>query len=293
MMAYFGRHYSTASPVLAIPPQSYYQTQLSAGTFGRYHSSPMSYSTAPSTLPTPARSGGRKRSRDEASINLEPDPQDMGCRDSEQDWSYGEGMVLIKPDKGYVADAASQSGTWLEEKNEQEHQAKRQHEAYQPEMRSHKSQRLDQSPSQTSLQSTVASSIVSSCHQSSNGNDTLVIDNFTVHLGIGWRKLSSEDHIQAAARGWAKFIENNFGLSNVTVCLESRGLQSYLVEAADGYYLFAENLRHGRLVSRSANVALQNLQLSPPNFEGPEMGLTAEKDRTNSIFPDSAMAIDS
>ncbi|EFZ01459.1 hypothetical protein X797_005382 [Metarhizium robertsii] len=291
-MANFARQYSTASPVLAIPPQPYYQTQLSAGTFGRYHPLPMSLNTAPSALIPPVRSAGRKRSRDEASINLEPDSQDVVTRGSQEYRVYGEQMISIKPDKGFVADASNQSGTWLEEKNAPEHQARCRNEASQHKIRSHKSQRLDYDLCQASLQRTTISPTSSnSCHQRPVGDDTLRIDNFTVHLGIGWRKLSSEEHIQAAARGWARFIENNFALSKVSICLESKGLQSYLVEASDGYYLFTENLRQGRLVSRTAEGALQNLQLSPPSFEGPELDLMAGGDRQSNV-PDSAMVMD-
>jgi hypothetical protein len=217
----------------------------------------------------------------------------MASEPSQGSWVYGKGMILIKPGKGYVGDASSQSGTWVEEKNYQEHQTRCLKAASQPEMRGHKSQRMEFSPSRAVFQSNAASArAANSCHPGSNGDNTLVIDNFTIHLGIGWRKMSNEEHIQAAARGWAKFIENHFGLSNVNICLEAKGLQSYLVEAADGYYLFAENLRHGRLVSRTAEGALRNLQSSPPNFEGPELDLMTRGGRQCNNLSDSTMAID-
>jgi hypothetical protein len=53
------------------------------------------------------------------------------------------------------------------------------------------------------------------------------------------------------------------------VRLESRGLQSYLVETEEGYFLFSENLRQGRLVSRDLERAMKNLQASPVNFDDP------------------------
>jgi hypothetical protein len=105
----------------------------------------------------------------------------------------------------------------------------------------------------------------------SDSSDQPVIDDFTVHLGIGWRRISEDVDIQAAARGWARYIENHYPISSVKICLESKGLQSYLVEAAEGYFLFSENLRHGRLVGRDVSAALRNLQTSPPAFEGEEM----------------------
>ncbi|KAK2603937.1 hypothetical protein QQS21_003872 [Conoideocrella luteorostrata] len=294
-MANFSHHYYTASPVLVIP-QPCYQTQLSAGTFGRHQSPLMQYNAAP-TVPaqaTPARSGGRKRSRDEASINLEPDPQPVAIDDPQKDWIYGPGMVLIKPATGYVTDASSQSGTWVEEATHEKQKAVPETQSSQLETRSHKSQRLDCAPDNSSARIPLHCAPSSRTQSNSSGNDfnnTVVIDNFTFHLGIGWRKISDDEHIQAAARGWARFIENNFGLSNVQVCLESKGLQSYLVEASEGYFLFAENLRQGRLVSRTAEGALQNLKLLPPRFEGPELVLAKSKQHVG-FFTDTAMAID-
>ncbi len=41
-----------------------------------------------------------------------------------------------------------------------------------------------------------------------------------------------------------------------------QGLSSYLVEAHEGYFLFAENLRRGRLVSRNTQRVLDNLKTS-------------------------------
>ena len=83
-----------------------------------------------------------------------------------------------------------------------------------------------------------------------------------------YTKISEDEHIQAAARGWARYIENHYPVTNAQIRLESNGLQSYLVEAAEGFFLFAENLRQGRLVSTNVEGALKNLQTSPPTFEG-------------------------
>ena len=207
---------------------------------------------------------------------------------------YGEGMVLIKPGQGYVADASSQSGTWLEEKNEQEQTAALQKKLDEnASIRSRKLQRLDEQPKEQMLGSTKVLE-GSPGLRTAHGTDpnSLVIDKFTLYLGIGWRKISDDEHIQAAARGWARFIENSFGLSKVTVYLESKGLQSYFIEAEQGYYLFAENLRCGRFVSRSVDEALQHLQQSPPVFEGPELHIGSTEQSTNGTSVDSDMMID-
>lgn len=294
-MVNFGHHYSSAAPVLTILAQPHYQTQLSAGTFGRQSLHRRLNMILPEAS-TPVPSASRKRSRDEASINLEPDQRDSSVGSSQSDWVYGEGMVIIKPDNGYVADASSQSGTWLEEKTDKELQAQEQHQLSSPDLRSHKSQRLNHSASDVFTQSSASSAMISppvTNSSSPNGESSVVIDNFTLHLGIGWREVKDDDHFQAAARGWARFIENNFGLSNVRICLESKGLQSYLVEASEGYFLFAENLRHGRLVSRTADCALRNLQTSPPTFDGLELQILARDEAQPPAAPmDAEMVID-
>ncbi|KAI9149139.1 hypothetical protein HJFPF1_11187 [Paramyrothecium foliicola] len=260
-MASFGRQFS-GSPVLTMSPQHSLQTPLPRAHFPR-RPSPRPFSSYPATQRTTS-SVGRKRSRDEASANLESD-----APMSQDDWTYGEGMVLIKAGPSYVPDASSQSGTWVDEKlsNTLDSQGSQVAEASQ---RSHKSQRLDRdasiSPTSTPISETAAPFGVAVPPLGANGGP--VVDDFTLQLGIGWRKISSDEHIQAAARGWARYIENHYPISNVRVSLESRGLQSYLVEANEGFFLFDENLRQGRLVSQDAQRALQHLQCTPPTFDG-------------------------
>ncbi|KAL5612021.1 hypothetical protein BROUX41_000416 [Berkeleyomyces rouxiae] len=93
------------------------------------------------------------------------------------------------------------------------------------------------------------------------------IDELTLHLGIGWRRLSSDEHLRAAARGWTRYIELHYPLTNVNITLESKSLQSYLVESNEGFFLFSENLRQGRLVSRTRDGVLANLKTNPPAFD--------------------------
>lgn len=238
---------------------------------------------------------GRKRSRDEASTNLNDDepPQAIDIepiQESEDDWIYGEGMVLIKANSGYVADASSQSGTWVEEKAEEvarkvkESLLAEQVDRERPSLRSHKSQRLDSTAHPSASQEFLPTGTASSESKASpqilpticDTASQPVVDDFTLHLGIGWSRISDDAHIQAAARGWSRFIENRYPLSEVRIRLESKGLQSYLVEAAEGYFLFSEDLRQGRLVSTNADRALENLRSAPPIFDGPETLRAAE-----------------
>ena len=235
-------------------------------------------------MPVSARqTKGRKRSRDEAAINLDVTEAKLATiepvKEKEDEWVYGPGMTLIKSPSSYIANEGSQSGTWVEDKSAAE-QARRNEEARainqqeRPSLRSSKSQRLDMKAiSMSGNESNGARvspvrDINVSVPNPANNSSQPIVDNFTLHLGIGWSRISTDDHIQAAARGWAKFIENHFPVTNVRIHLESRGLQSYLVEASEGYFLFAENLRQGQLVSRSLDQTFANLRASPPRFEG-------------------------
>lgn len=122
-------------------------------------------------------------------------------------------------------------------------------------------------------------------------NKLPVIDNFAIQLGIGWKRISEEEHIQAAARGWARFIENHYPLSNAHVRLESHALQSYLVESNEGFFLFAENLRQGRLVSSTIVGAMQNLQSNPPTFDGSETLYPMELPRMVESMPHQSASV--
>ncbi|UNI19739.1 hypothetical protein JDV02_005900 [Purpureocillium takamizusanense] len=299
-MASFSRQFSTASPVLAMQPQASHQHSLHTG-FSHQHPTHAPCSTAPSDQPVPqssARTAGRKRSRDEAAHNLEPDAPEPTPSEQQEEWVYGEGMVLIKPNVGYVADASSQSGTWLEEQMAAEERERHRREIEQrPILRSHKSQRIDASlelgaPPGAFNGEPAGAQLFNGTIAATTTAGGPVIDDCTVQLGIGWRRISDDEHIQAAARGWARFIENHFTLGNVRICLESKGLQSYLVESSEGYFLFAEDLRCGRLVSKTVAGALRNLQQSPPVFDGVEIEMGSNSVLASIPSTDSEMRID-
>lgn len=296
-MAFLDRSFSTTSPVLGIQPQAVHQSPFDGPFFSHQSHSfahPASCSTRP-VLRSNATFAGRKRSRDEAAVNLDepekvPPPPKV---EEEDEWEYGPGMILIKKKTGYVVDATSQSGTWVEEKAAQEHARKLEEATIaqeklsqeRPSLRSNKSQRLGLGTTSTTTLPPVAQP------QSSPGRETTPeaptqppVDEFTIHLGIGWAQLSADEHIQAAARGWQRYIENHFPITHVKIRLQSRGLNAYLVEARQGFFLFADNLREGRLVSRNAYCALQNLKNSPPRFDGETM-TAAESPRVQPADP--------
>lgn len=87
------------------------------------------------------------------------------------------------------------------------------------------------------------------------------IDSFTLRLGIGWTNLNHQPDKQAALRGWARYVEKNFpGLTNAQILLQSKRLNdAFLVRTDQGYFLFDEEMSHGRLVGRTEERTLSNL----------------------------------
>jgi hypothetical protein len=282
-MPSFDRVYAS-SPVLAFPLQAAHQVSLGKSFLQHQAMSLGQPASWRAQLVRTCSAAGRKRSRDEAAVNLDPPEKVVEppvVKEAEDEWVYGPGMTLIKKSAGYVPDASTQSGTWVEEQAAKEEArkaeaallAQEQLAQSRPSLRSHKSQRLDiaTSTSADSKPGRRASPTREAINPMTASSDSLaqpIVDDFTLHLGIGWNRISGEEHIQAAARGWARFIENHYPVTNVKILLESRGLQSYLVEATEGYFLFAENLRQGRLVSKTPEGALRNLKTSPPVFDG-------------------------
>ncbi|RFU34645.1 hypothetical protein B7463_g1746, partial [Scytalidium lignicola] len=293
-MVFSGQGFSSHSPILALQPQHPSHQGLDMDANRSIFNSPFintlnhSPTNSWSNLSpvAPHSTAGRKRSRDEASLNDEEyflaKPTEITPAESEDEWEYGEGMVLIKKgkNKGYHIDASSQTGTWAEEKAEKEKQVKLLAAALamppspeRPILRSHKSQRLNLSatPStgeEISFGSGSLGTPLSSVAKSMAASVEPTVDDFTRHLGIGWSSISNDEHIQAAARGWTKFIENHYPVTNAKIRLQSRGLASYLVEADQGYFLFGEDLKQGRLVSQNLERVWANLQGPSPMFDG-------------------------
>lgn len=219
---------------------------------------------------------GRKRSRDEAAFEddeyFSQAPVEPVIVENEEEWEYGPGMTLIKPSKGYILSADSQTGTWLEEK-EAEEKAQAALRAASPErpiLRSAKSQRIDLGSTSSMVDDmNAANNVLSTPLQAgATGPVQPSIDQYTRHLGIGWSMLSADEDIQAAVRGWTKYIENHYPVNNAIIRLQSRGLASYLVEAQEGYFLFGDDLKQGRLVSTSLEKTFENLRGPVPIFEG-------------------------
>jgi hypothetical protein len=315
-MGLFYDQSSSASPVAVLHPQPHMSqpynmnTEQARDLASQSHYSQLRSSSSfwpPSNSQQsqiPSSAAGRKRSRDEAADNLEDDsyfpPVAVPIQESEDDWEYGEGMTLIKPN-GFIIDASSQTGTWAEEKAEQrqpESPASQRPPVVQdrPNLRNHKSQRLDLTATPVIIEemNTGDGNVVAASPPKSTGMglDEPTIDAFTIHLGIGWSKISNDEHIQAAARGWARFIENHYPVNSVQMRLQSKGLASYLVESDEGWFLFGEDLKHGRLVSMSLEKTFENLRTSPPTFDGLQVLVATAETPKNDLDTKQGITMD-
>lgn len=111
------------------------------------------------------------------------------------------------------------------------------------------------------------------------------VDHFTHLLGIGWARISDDKDVQAAARGWSRYIENHYPLSMVRIVLRSKGLEANLAETANGFFLFKDDLSEGQLVGSDWETCLANLQRKPIAFQGSE---TLKAARTTTYQPASS-----
>lgn len=226
----------------------------------------------------------KKRSRDDMAFDPETDGsyfagiQTPAPIPEEEEPIYGEGMVLINPKTGVSIAAESQTGTWYEEKVERKALENEVAAAnFRPKMpTSRKSARMSQNSIRLPIDTSVASAPAS---PPKTAVDRPEFDEATMALGIGWTKVSSEDEaIQAAARGWARYLENHYArhIHGAQILLKSSGLNAYLVGCQEGFFLFSEDLLEGKLVGRTWESCLHNLKAQPMQFEGEEV-LRAER----------------
>jgi len=231
----------------------------------------------------------RKRSRDETAFEGAegeisyfsfPSAQDVKPPEPiPEEPVYGEGMVLLNPQTGRALAAETQTGTWFEEKVEEEEKVKASQpppSQYRPRMpTSRKSIRLSQSSIRAALDPLSSNAPASPPKYTPK----TAIDEATLTLGIGWTKMSSADpDLQAAARGWARYLEVHYSrhIHGAEILLKNTSLDAYLVGAQEGYFLFQEDLLRGQLAGKTQETCLNNLRSHPIQFEGTEV-LHAER----------------
>ena len=288
------------SPTMVLSPQEPPHTFVDPSSFQQSDSrllTPNNFSQwTPSSSRTPVYTApSRKRSRDESTLADHDYFQDGSYFPRapapppsmpKYEPMYGEGMTLLNPVTGISISAESQTGTWFEEaaaakvaripqppSSSTSTSTGKPIWPIKPALPSRKSQRLDTSaPGLDDIAFSTLSSDTTGIHSCIPSKSTPLepaVDDSTHLLGIGWTRLPSDDDAVAAARGWAKYINNHYpGVRDAQILLQSNGLSAYLVAAADGFYLFKEDLSEGRLVGRSWKACLANLRAVPMGFEG-------------------------
>ncbi|CAG8366230.1 unnamed protein product [Penicillium salamii] len=254
---------------------------------------PSSFDASPAPVaPKPSR----KRSRDEATFEdaIAPSapPAPKPASEPKVEPIYGEGMVLLNPQTGLALSAESQTGTWYEQEAETQQataapiSSRSNALHFDAADASRKSQRLDQSApglddiALSSIRQRLNDPSTDDQHRTLNAgpappNEPLV-DDATRLLGIGWQRVSADDDMAPAVRGWTKYIDNQYSshLHSSQILIKSRALNAYLVAAtpvsglSPAFFLFTEDLTQGQLVASSWEACLQNLRSTPIIFEG-------------------------
>ena len=158
---------------------------------------------------------------------------------------------------------------WAQQQQQQQQQQALQESSSfsgQPRVASRKSQRMSRASNQLDQPSLgncnndnnivdgVNHSRNSSINSIDNGN-LPTIDAASHAIGISWTQLTGDPALEAAARGWARYIANNFTLADVQILLHSKSDRNggYLVRALmDGelrYCRFSEDLDWFQIVA--------------------------------------------
>ena len=180
---------------------------------------------------------------------------------------YGAELTRINPLTGTATTDETQTGTWFEDQLEKKLGANAEEKPAQMpdsdnELPKRKLQRRDLSS---------RAGITMAANPTESPKSTVAdptIDQYTHLLGIGWTYVGEDSELAAMARGFGRYIDNHYPLSNVEILLSSKSLESYLVKSSQGYYLFNEDLTSGQLVARTWEDTLANLQCSPVKFLG-------------------------
>lgn len=267
----------SGSPTLFYPAPHHHFEQF---TDNQSFQSPLSHwglsSSNVDTVTKPVRPSitsnpSRKRSRDvftedELAVAAQVETNGLASMEVIEEPIYGPGMTLLNPSSGRTISAESQSGTWIEEKHEEEQVAAEKAaeelaESRRPILRPTKSCRLASvsSASQGDILITPASM----------ASPVAEIDPASAMLGVGWKVMPREDEdMMQAVRGWARYIENHYPLNAVEIILKSEGQEAFVVRSQEGWWLFKEDLSEGRLVSPTWEGCVTGLRAEPKVFEG-------------------------
>ena len=93
------------------------------------------------------------------------------------------------------------------------------------------------------------------------------IDEYARLLGVGWISLGKDPDVLAALRGYSRYIENHYPLNNVVILVRGKSLESYLIRSSEGYFLFKEDLKEGRLIAKDISETLIKLRSPDIQFD--------------------------
>ena len=201
-------------------------------------------------------------------------------------------MTLIYPeDPGYTAAAESQSGTWVEEREERP-QFRLSH-TKRPSISTRKSQRLDAAaaPGPDDLAQLVLPP------QIREVTSEPLIDEATRVLGISWTRMDSTEALQISQAAYQKWIQNHYSsLKDVSIWFQNSAIPGYLVEAQNEYngqreyYIFSHDLTEARLVTSDPAQLVARLQMLPAlELAAPGGCIRAEADSNTKVHSEANM----
>lgn len=117
---------------------------------------------------------------------------------------------------------------------------------------------------------------------STQDSTDLMHDPIALQLGVGWKSIGDDSDRQAAARGWAKFIEENYQIGVIEILAQCTGDAWVLAKASRGYYIFEEHLRCGVFLARSWG-DLVDVILSNAFMESAEEDVICARDFSGTI----------
>ena len=228
----------------------------------------------PKTMPTPVPAANTSRKRQHDEIFVEPSAGPGEDSDTHMslppartptispDLSHGEVVPITNPLTGQQGQTGARSESWFESTLQDRLGPRREDPPRQ----------IDGPASQTTKRQCVreepASKVIDfAADASSAGLQTPQADRYTQALGVGWAGLRQEPEVLAAARGYCRYIQNHYFLSDVVI-LAKGSVEGYLVKTNEGYYLFRDDLREGGLIARELEQALEKLKNPDFDFEG-------------------------
>ncbi|MDI1487530.1 MAG: hypothetical protein OHK93_006800 [Ramalina farinacea] len=114
----------------------------------------------------------------------------------------------------------------------------------------------------------------------SNGDK---IDEYKIKLGVGWEAPdTTQDHVAAALRGHQNYVQKSFPLCHVKIVAQCNSHHCCLVESAQGWFFFDDDLQTGRMLAKDKETALSNLAKQPTVFEKDEPVLRSGENMSSS-----------